>query len=58
MFVRESSVSGGGYDREKLLEAIRYLYEHYEEIWESYRKGAHIKRYIEFLKSISKLKRR
>ena len=42
--------------RKQLLEAIRYLYEHYEEIWEDYMEGNHIRRYIKFLKRLSELK--
>jgi len=42
------------YDMEKLLEAVKYLYEHYEEILEIYRKGEHIKQYIEIIKNLAK----
>ena len=62
MFVYGFSVLTGermsANDRRRLLEAIRYLYEHYEDIWESYKKGIHIKQYIEFLRSMNKLRER
>ncbi len=40
-------------EREKLLNAVRYLMKYYRELWENYEKGAYVKQYIQLLRRIS-----
>ncbi len=40
-------------DRERLLDALRYLMEHYEELWEEYEQGRHITRYAQLIRGLA-----
>ena len=42
-------------DGEKILEAIKLLMKHYRLLWENYGKGVYVRRYIQLLKSLSRI---